>query len=75
MVDVSIVNETTPEANWNRQASGQAGGQANLCVGRLRLQKWNLIEQVITYLIYEIYIVKWIIIITPLPLCSFHVKP
>ena len=24
MVDVSIVNETSPEANWNRQAGGQA---------------------------------------------------
>ena len=24
MLDVSIVNETSPEANWNRQAGGQA---------------------------------------------------
>jgi len=27
MVDVSIVNETSPEANWNRQAGRQAGRQ------------------------------------------------
>ena len=27
MVDVSIVNETSPEANWNRQAGRQAGGR------------------------------------------------
>ena len=39
MLDVSIVNETSPEANWNRRADRQTGGQANLCVGRLRLQK------------------------------------
>ena len=39
MLDVSIVNETSPEANWNGQAGRQADGQANLCVGRLRLQK------------------------------------
>ena len=31
MLDVSIVNETSPEANWNRQTCRQ---QANLCVGR-----------------------------------------
>ena len=23
MLDISIVNETSPEANWNRQADGQ----------------------------------------------------
>ena len=39
MLDVSIVNETSPEANWNRQTGRQIGGQANLCVERLRLQK------------------------------------
>ena len=39
MVDVSIVHETSPEANWKRQADRQAGGRANLCIGRLRLQK------------------------------------
>ena len=47
MVDVSNVNETSPEANWNRRADRQTStrtdrrtdGQANLCVGRLRLQK------------------------------------
>ena len=43
MVDVSIENETSPEANCNRQTGGradrQADGQANLCVGRLHLQK------------------------------------
>ena len=42
MVDVSIVNETSQEANWNRRAGRQthrqAVRQANLCVGRLRLQ-------------------------------------
>ena len=27
MLDVSIVNETSPEANWNRQTGGQAGRQ------------------------------------------------
>ena len=27
MLDVSIVNETSPEANWNRQAGRQAGGR------------------------------------------------
>ena len=27
MVDVSIGNETSPEANWNRQADRQADGQ------------------------------------------------
>ena len=27
MVDVSIVNETSPEANWNRHADRQAGGR------------------------------------------------
>ena len=25
MVDVNIVNETSPEANWNRRTDGQAG--------------------------------------------------
>ena len=25
MVDVRIVNETSPEANWNRQTDGQTG--------------------------------------------------
>ena len=39
MVDVTIVNETSPEANWNWQAGRQTGGQTNLCIGRLRLQK------------------------------------
>ena len=39
MLDISIVNETSPEANWNRQMGRQTDGQANLCVGRLRLQK------------------------------------
>ena len=39
MVDVSILNETSPEANWNRRADRQADRQATLCVGRLRLQK------------------------------------
>ena len=39
MLDVSNVNETSPEANWNRQTGRQADRQANLCVGRLRLQK------------------------------------
>ena len=43
MLDISIVNETSPEANWNwqtgRQADRQADGQTNLCIGRLRLQK------------------------------------
>ena len=38
MVDVSIVNKTSPEANWNRQAGRQAdrqaGGLTNLGVGR-----------------------------------------
>ena len=28
MVDVSIVNKTSPEANWNRQADRQADRQA-----------------------------------------------
>ena len=32
MVDVSIVNETSPEANWNWQAGRQAGRQT--CVLR-----------------------------------------
>ena len=32
MVDVSIVNETSPEANWNRQTGKPS-------VGRQRLQK------------------------------------
>ena len=27
MFDNSIVNETSPEANWNRQADRQAGAQ------------------------------------------------
>ena len=27
MVDVSIVHETSSEANWNRQTGGQAGRQ------------------------------------------------
>ena len=27
MVDVSIVNETSPEANWNGQTDRQADGQ------------------------------------------------
>ena len=26
MLDISIVNETSPEANWNRQAGRQADG-------------------------------------------------
>ena len=42
MLDVSIVNVTSPEANWNRQTDGQADRQANLCVGRLRLQKYDI---------------------------------
>ena len=29
MVDVSIGNETSPEANWNRQADRQAGGRTD----------------------------------------------
>ena len=29
MFDNSIVNETSPEANWNRQTGGQAGRQAD----------------------------------------------
>ena len=29
MFDNSIVNKTSPEANWNRQADRQAGGQAD----------------------------------------------
>ena len=33
MLEVNIVNETPPEANWNRQTDRQAGRQANLCVG------------------------------------------
>ena len=45
MLDISIVNETSPEANWNRRADRQAGRQAdrqgNLCDGRLRLQKFG----------------------------------
>ena len=28
MLDVSIVNETSPEANWNRRAGGQTGRRA-----------------------------------------------
>ena len=27
MVDVSIVNETSPEANWNRQTGRRTGAQ------------------------------------------------
>ena len=27
MLDVSIVNKTSPEANWNRQADGQTADQ------------------------------------------------
>ena len=27
MVDVSIVNKTSPEANWNRQTDRQTDGQ------------------------------------------------
>ena len=30
MVDVSIVNETSPEANWNRRTDGQTDRQTNL---------------------------------------------
>ena len=45
MVDISIGNKTSPEANWNRQtgrhADRQADGRTNLCIGRLRLQKWS----------------------------------
>ena len=29
MVDVSIGNETSPEANWNRQADRQVGGRTD----------------------------------------------
>ena len=29
MVDVSIGNETSPEANWNRQADMQTGGRTD----------------------------------------------
>ena len=32
MLDISIVNETSPEANWNRGADRQTGGHATLCV-------------------------------------------
>ena len=28
MADVSIVNETSPEVNWNRQTDGKADRQA-----------------------------------------------
>ena len=46
MVDVSIVNETSPEANWNRQRGRQTDRQANLCVGRMRLQKlWDILRE------------------------------
>ena len=41
MVDVSIVNKTSPEANWNRQAGRQAGGLTNLGVGRHAPPKMN----------------------------------
>ena len=34
MVDVSIVNETSPEANWNRQAGRQADRQADGRTGK-----------------------------------------
>ena len=30
MVDVSIVNETSPEANWNRQTGRQADAQDHI---------------------------------------------
>ena len=43
MLDVRIVKETSPEANWNRRTGKQTGRQADrktdLCVGWLRLQK------------------------------------
>ena len=29
MLDISIVNETSPEANWNRQADRQTGRQTD----------------------------------------------
>ena len=29
MLDISIVNETSPEANWNRQADRQTDRQTN----------------------------------------------
>ena len=34
MVDVSIGNETSPEANWNRQTDGQADRQASRQAGK-----------------------------------------
>ena len=34
IVDVSIVNKTSPENNWNRQAGRQAGGLTKLGIGR-----------------------------------------
>ena len=34
MVDVSIVNKTSPENNWNRQAGRQVGGLTKLGIGR-----------------------------------------
>ena len=34
MVDVSIVNETSPEANWNRRADRQASRQAGGRIGK-----------------------------------------
>ena len=34
MVDVSIVNKTSPEANWNRQTGGQTGRRAGRQAGK-----------------------------------------
>ena len=49
MLDVSIVKETSPEANWNRQTGRQAADrQAYLRVGRLCLQKSSINESTTT---------------------------
>ena len=35
MLDVSIVNETSPEANWNRQTGRQTDRRADRRTGKL----------------------------------------
>ena len=45
MVDVSIVNETSPEANWNRKTGRQTDRQADRQTGRQTDRQANLCRE------------------------------
>ena len=49
MLDRSIVNETSPEANWNRQTGGQADAQDHVLSQAAALtKKKTFLAQILT---------------------------